>query len=630
MESQPPPSEQPLEPVEPRPVTPVAARQPSPPEPSQSSSGADPIAAERASPHAPGERVEVPSVAAAAVLEEPAVVWPEPALEGGPGTRASESAPPEPASPDSMPPESIPPGSITLEASPVEPSLVESSAADSMAPEPSVSDRGPGEEALGSTAAAAVPDLPGAASRLDASGRAPSAGAPPQALPSADAEAPEAPEESVSSPLTFEPADEQPAPAQESWFGPSTQTGSPARAAPEPEGAEPLAAAPAPGRAVPAQPVDASSGRGLEARDPSGPAFADSTPPEPVRPRAESKRPSTPPSRAGSPRASARPGAAEPIVAVEQLGKWYGKLQAVRDLSFRVRRGEVVGFLGPNGAGKSTTLRMLVGFLGPTEGRVVVCGHDVVESPMEARRNTGYMPEAAPLPPEMRVGEYLTFRARLKGVARKSIRSHVDDCLEKAGVGDVRRRLIGTLSRGYRQRVALAQALVGSPPLLILDEPTAGLDPNQIRSVRRLIRRLAKDHTVILSTHILSEVETTCNRAIVLHEGRLVAQGPISDLTRRVGPSRQLQLVLYDPLARGRELLASHPSVLIVQPHFSGEDPDVVEVRVDLRPTLQPAEAILQAMVTSLVEASVGIRAATVRTTGLEEVFERLTRTGGA
>ena len=213
------------------------------------------------------------------------------------------------------------------------------------------------------------------------------------------------------------------------------------------------------------------------------------------------------------------------MIEVEGLTKDYGTVVAVRDVTFSVGRGEVVGFLGPNGAGKSTTLRILAGFLGATSGKVRIAGHDIAQDSLSARQSLGYMPEAAPLYPELRVREYLEFRARLKRVARAKRSSSVGRAIERARLSDVADTTIGHLSKGYRQRVGLADALVADPPLLILDEPTAGLDPNQVREVRSLIKELADDHTVLLSTHILSEVEATCQRALVIDKGRLVAQG---------------------------------------------------------------------------------------------------------
>ena len=235
------------------------------------------------------------------------------------------------------------------------------------------------------------------------------------------------------------------------------------------------------------------------------------------------------------------------MISVQKLVKRYGSgagsRVAVDDLSFEVGKGEVVGFLGPNGAGKSTTLRILAGFLGMTSGKVMVAGHDIKGESFAAREKIGYMPEAVPLYPEMRVAEYLTFRAELKRVARRDRGPFVQDAMKKANVDDVANVLIGSLSKGYRQRVGLADALVARPPLLVLDEPTAGLDPNQIREVRDVIRALAKEQTVLLSTHILSEVEASCSRVVVIAKGRLVADGTLEEVSKKRRPSG-LELVV--------------------------------------------------------------------------------------
>lgn len=218
------------------------------------------------------------------------------------------------------------------------------------------------------------------------------------------------------------------------------------------------------------------------------------------------------------------------MIVVQDLQKRYGARHAVRGLTFSVKKGEIVGFLGPNGAGKSTTLRIVAGFLAPTSGTVTVAGHDVSRESLAARSCVGYMPETVPLYPEMRVVEYLDFRAELKGVPRAKRRARVDDVLHKARLVEVANVVIGSLSKGYRQRVGLADALVADPPLLVLDEPTAGLDPNQIREVREVVAGLRGTHTVLLSTHILSEVEASCGRAVVIAKGKLVADGTLEEL----------------------------------------------------------------------------------------------------
>ena len=222
------------------------------------------------------------------------------------------------------------------------------------------------------------------------------------------------------------------------------------------------------------------------------------------------------------------------MIAVENLTKKYAGVTAVDGLSFTVNRGEIVGFLGPNGAGKSTTMRILSAFMPATSGKVTVAGYDVFTQSEEVRRRIGYMPENNPLYLEMRVSEYLNYRAALKGVSSSKRKARTDEVLERCGLKDVRRRIVGQLSKGYRQRVGLADSLVHDPDLLILDEPTIGLDPNQIRQVRQLIKDLGKRHTILLSTHILPEVEMTCNRVIIINKGKIVASDAPENLTKLI------------------------------------------------------------------------------------------------
>ena len=212
------------------------------------------------------------------------------------------------------------------------------------------------------------------------------------------------------------------------------------------------------------------------------------------------------------------------MIQVANLTKRYGDVVAVRDVTFSVERGEIVGFLGPNGAGKTTTMRILAGYLSPSAGNVRVAGFDVFESPLEVKRRIGYLPEHPPVYPEMRVRGYLEFVARIQGVASGDLGAAVNAAMEKAGVAHHDRTIISTLSKGYRQRVGLAQALVHDPELLVLDEPTIGLDPAQLREFRDVIRALAGDHTVLLSTHILPEVEATCSRVIIIKDGEIRAE----------------------------------------------------------------------------------------------------------
>ena len=211
------------------------------------------------------------------------------------------------------------------------------------------------------------------------------------------------------------------------------------------------------------------------------------------------------------------------MIKVENLTKRYAGQPAIRDLNFQVGKGEIMGFLGPNGAGKTTTMRILAGFMPATSGRALIAGFDIFEQSLQARTRLGYMPEHVPLYNDMRVTEYLDYRAALKGVPHRRIAERVGDVKELCGLRDVEKKIIGALSKGYRQRVGLADALLHEPDLLILDEPTIGLDPNQIRQVRELIKNLGRQHTILLSTHILPEVEMTCSRVIIIHKGRIEA-----------------------------------------------------------------------------------------------------------
>jgi len=230
------------------------------------------------------------------------------------------------------------------------------------------------------------------------------------------------------------------------------------------------------------------------------------------------------------------------VIEVQHLTKRYGPVTAVDDISFTVERGEILGFLGPNGAGKTTTMRVLTGYMPPTEGKAVVAGYDVMEQPIEAKRRTGYLPETPPLYPEMTVREYLAFVAKIKGVPRGERKARVDDMMRKTHVHDMANRHCGKLSKGYRQRVGLAQALMHNPDVLILDEPTAGLDPKQIIETRQLIRGLAGDHTIILSTHILPEVSQTCQRVVIINRGKVVAVDTPDNLTSRLRGSETMYL----------------------------------------------------------------------------------------
>jgi ABC-2 type transport system ATP-binding protein len=235
------------------------------------------------------------------------------------------------------------------------------------------------------------------------------------------------------------------------------------------------------------------------------------------------------------------------MIKVEGLTKRYARTVAVDNISFEVEKGQIVGFLGPNGAGKTTTMRVLTCFLPPTSGTATVAGFDVLEYPMEVKKRIGYLPETPPLYPEMEVVEYLRFTGRLKGISSADISKKVDEVISRCALGDVSKKLIGKLSKGYRQRVGLGQAIIHNPDVLILDEPTSGLDPKQIIEIRELLKHLAGDHTIILSTHILSEVEQSCERVIIISQGKLVAIDSVANLTNRLRGSESVALEVESP-----------------------------------------------------------------------------------
>jgi ABC-2 type transport system ATP-binding protein len=267
------------------------------------------------------------------------------------------------------------------------------------------------------------------------------------------------------------------------------------------------------------------------------------------------------------------------MIKVEGLTKRYARTVAVDNISFEVEKGGIVGFLGPNGAGKTTTMRVLTCFL-PTSGSASVAGFDVLEHPLEVKKRIGYLPETPPLYPEMEVHEYLTFVGRLKGISSSDVGRRVNEVSERCAVGDVRTKLIGKLSKGYRQRVGLAQAIIHNPEVLILDEPTSGLDPKQIIETRELIRGLAGDHTIILSTHILSEIEHSCDKVIIISHGKLVATDTVANLTNRLRGSEAVALEVDAglPEAEVRSRLEQVPGVSRVMYKESRDGRHIFEV----------------------------------------------------
>ncbi len=278
------------------------------------------------------------------------------------------------------------------------------------------------------------------------------------------------------------------------------------------------------------------------------------------------------------------------MIEVEHLTKVYNGRKAVDDISFRVEKGEILGFLGPNGAGKTTTMRILTCYMPATDGTARVAGYDVFEESLEVRKRIGYLPENPPLYHEMTVYSYLDFVARIKGTPPSRRKSHIDDVMQKTSIGDVRGRVIGRLSKGYKQRVGVAQALLNNPEVLVLDEPTIGLDPKQIFEVRSLIKNLAGDHTVILSTHILPEVSMTCNRVVIINKGKFVAMDTPEGLANAQKGAERVAMLVDGPADAVREKLSAVDGVLSVNAEGSEGSPSrlTVECRLntDLRRTL--------------------------------------------
>jgi ABC-2 type transport system ATP-binding protein len=303
------------------------------------------------------------------------------------------------------------------------------------------------------------------------------------------------------------------------------------------------------------------------------------------------------------------------MIEVEHLTKVFVDTPAVDDISFFVPEGQVLGFLGPNGAGKTTAMRMITAFLPPTRGRVVVSGVDLERDPVALRRQVGYLPENVPLYPEMRVEEYLRFRADVEGMPRADARASLEQVLDRCMLAEVRRQVVGTLSKGYRQRVGLAGALVHRPRVLILDEPTVGLDPNQIIKTRELIRELGREHTVLLSTHILPEVEQVCERVFIIDRGRIVADGTPDSLRSSVLGRPALAVELRGAGDDGAAALAALPGVAAVATLGDGR------FRLEHEPAADPRESVFRLAVAK----GWVLLQMTPEATSLEQVFVRLT-----
>jgi ABC-2 type transport system ATP-binding protein len=307
------------------------------------------------------------------------------------------------------------------------------------------------------------------------------------------------------------------------------------------------------------------------------------------------------------------------MIEVADLRKSYGRFDAVSGVSFTVGQGEILGFLGPNGAGKTTTMRILTGFMAATSGRVTVAGHDVFKSPLEAKRSVGYLPELPPVYPDLDVTSFLDFCARIKGVKPADRKSRIDRAVEKARLGDVRTKIIGRLSKGFRQRVGIAQAILADPPVLILDEPTAGLDPQQIIETRDLIKSLGGDHTIILSTHILPEVSMTCHRVVIISKGRVVAEDTPQNLTARLSSQGAIRVQVRADTRTAFDALRDVEGIVTVNPRGGDSDHTVLELEplagVDIR----------AATARAIIGANIDLLSLTQVSLSLEDVFLELT-----
>ncbi len=323
------------------------------------------------------------------------------------------------------------------------------------------------------------------------------------------------------------------------------------------------------------------------------------------------------------------------MIQVEHLTKYFGPVQALYDVSFRVEKNEVVGLLGNNGAGKTTLIRILTTYLPASSGIARLSGFDVMKDSMEVRKRIGYLPESIPLYSEMRVSEYLDFRAKLKGVDRKERPNRIAYCLERCRVREVARRLLGTLSKGYRQRVGLAQAILHEPEVLILDEPTSGLDPNQIAEIRGVIKQIGEEKTVIFSTHILGEVQATCSRVIIISDGKLVADGTPDELSRKTSGATEILVEVggvrgndQDPLVLLRHIEGIDEIKTIKTADWSLSDrPRATTFRVTAKPGVDPRGDIARVIATAQ---GMDLLQLTPEKASLEDIFRKLTTTQGA
>lgn len=307
------------------------------------------------------------------------------------------------------------------------------------------------------------------------------------------------------------------------------------------------------------------------------------------------------------------------MIEVSELSKQYGDVTAVDNLTFKAETGQIMGFLGPNGAGKTTTMRILTCYLPPSSGTVTIDGFDIAEASLEVRRRIGYLPELPPLYLDMTVESYLLFVAKIKGVASAQLKSRIDDTMEKTGVAHVARTVIGHLSKGYKQRVGLAQALVHNPSVLILDEPTVGLDPKQIIEIRETIKSLRGEHTIILSTHILPEVAMTCDKVVIISKGRIVGEGSPESLTEQLREGGVLRAQVAGPREAVEGLLTGIEGVVDVQYEDAGQDLGAYLV------TTVAGQDVRDPLAKAIVDGGYGLRELRSMDMSLEDVFLRLT-----
>ena len=311
------------------------------------------------------------------------------------------------------------------------------------------------------------------------------------------------------------------------------------------------------------------------------------------------------------------------MIEVRELSKYYGEVTAIENVTFRAESGQIMGFLGPNGAGKTTTMRIVTCYLPPSSGTAAVDGFDIAEESMEVRRRIGYLPELPPLYTDMTVEAYLGFVARIKGVPSATLSSRIDETMEKTGIAHVRDSLIGHLSKGYRQRVGLAQALVHDPSVLILDEPTVGLDPKQIIEIREMIKSLRGEHTIVLSTHILPEVSMTCDEVVIIDKGRIVGQGSPESLTEQLKEGELLRARVAGPREEVLGLLHGLPGVLEAKEESTGEEPPPDEGVYVV--TAAPGQDLRDPLAKAVVDRGYGLRELRSLDMTLEDIFLRLT-----